>query len=153
MLVNKIIIKQENLEISGATLLSVEEAEKLDSACLKADSLWWLRSPGICFIFAACVDGGSVSEDGLHVGRELAVRPALIISNLGDFKVGDKFTVGEYAFTIISDEYALCDDIIGDSPFRENDKADNADDYEASDIKKYVDDWFEKQFVSEYRQA
>ena len=147
MFVNKITTERKSLEITGATLLSVEEAKKLDSACLKvfgACDAWWLRSHGFYAYNAACVFGeyGIVTSDGDGVGEELGVRPALIISNLGDFEVGDKFEVGEYAFTIISDDYALCDDIIGSSPFREDYEADDANDYEASDIKKYVDDWF-----------
>ena len=152
MFVNKIIktTKRKSLGITGATLLPVEEAKKLDSDYLKDDDTWWLRSPGIFVFDAACVDGedGTVDVCGYNVVKVFGVRPALIISNLGDFEVGDKFEVGnkfensKYTFTVITDNYALCDNIIGSSPFREDHKADDANDYEKSDIKKYVDEWF-----------
>lgn len=38
--------------------------------------------------------------------------------------------------------HALCDNIIGKCVFREDWKAKEANEYEASDVKKYVDKWF-----------
>ena len=39
--------------ITGATLLSIEEAKNLDKEILKADKAWWLRSPGDNDLLAA----------------------------------------------------------------------------------------------------
>lgn len=134
------------LEITGATLLSVEEAKQLDKEILKASNSWWLGSRGYNVNNAACVygDNGYVDDIGNNVEYSFGVRPALIISNLesSSLKIGDSITFGDHDFTIISDKHALCDDIIGRCAFREDWKAKDANDYEASDVKKYVDDWF-----------
>ena len=134
------------LEITGATLLSVEEARQLDKEILKASSSWWLGSRGDYVRNAACVNGdnGCVLGLGRDVGYRFGVRPALQIENLesSGSSIRDGITFGDHHFIIISDSYALCDDIIGECVFRKDWKAEDANDYETSDIKKYVDDWF-----------
>ena len=134
--------------ITGATLLSVEEAEKLDRGILKASGCWWLRSPGMYGDWAPFVDGvdGDVYDIGRDVDKSFGVRPALIISNLesSNLPMGDNFTFGDHSFTIISDCYALCNDFVGRCAFRKDWKAEDANVYEASDVKKFVDDWFAK---------
>ena len=139
------------MKITGATLLSVEEARQLDKEILKAsDNWWWLRSPSIYDKYynqAACVIGGDgcVYDDGL-VEISVGVRPALCISNLSssDLKIGDKFTFGDRNFIIISDKYALCDEVIGRCAFRKDWEAKDANSYEASDVKVFVDQWFDR---------
>ena len=133
------------LEITGATLLSVEEAKQLDKEILKASGSWWLRSPGFAHK-AAFVSGeyGDIRVHGYPVRESFGVRPALIISDLesSNLKIGGSIAFGNHNFTIISDNYTLCNDIIGECVFRKDWITKDADDYEASDIKKYVDDWF-----------
>lgn len=132
--------------ITGATLLSAEEAKKLDKGILKADKDWWLRSRGFNDNTAACVIGDSGYIDGLFLEYSFGVRPALTISNLetSNLKIGDTITFGNHIFTIISDHYALCNDIIEKCAFRKDWTAINANVYEVSDVKKFVDDWFAK---------
>ena len=72
------------------------------------------------------------------------VRPALEISKSSGYKIGESVDFGGHSFTIISDTYALCDDMIGECAFRKDFKAKNSNEYEASDIKRYVEAWFEK---------
>lgn len=141
------------LEITGATLLSTEEAKQLDKEILKAsDNWWWLRSPSIYDKYynqAAYVEGdyGNLIDYGLNVSLgDIGVRPALCISNLSssNLQIGDKFEFGDRNFTVISDKYALCDESIGECAFRKDWEAENANDYEKSDVKKFVDDWFAK---------
>lgn len=134
------------LEITGATLLSVEEAKQLDENTLKAKDNWRLRSPGFYDYRAAFVYGvnGDVYDSGDGVDQSFGVRPALKINGLesSNLEIGDTITFGDHSFTIISDKYALCDDIIGEYPFRKDWRAKDANNYEASDIKKHIDDWF-----------
>ena len=151
MTVEKIIKTTElkELDITGATLLSIDEAGKLPEDMRRANDIhWWLRSPSYYDYKAAFVDGerGDVSVDGTFVLESFGVRPALEISDLksSDLQIGDQFNYGGRSFTVISDQYALCDEIIERYPFRKNWKAKDANVYEASDIKKFVDDWFEK---------
>ena len=139
------------LEITGATLLSTEEARQLDEKILKSPDVWWLRSRGDDTRSAACVNAcGYVYDSGYDVRQCFGVRPALEINLEGSgLQIGDKFTlpssgtsrlIGDYNFTIISDKYALCDMIVWRSIFREDGGAKDANDYEASDVKKFVDD-------------
>ena len=133
------------LEITGATLLSVEEAKQLDEKILKAPDVWWLRSRGDDDVSAACVNAcGYVYDSGYDVRQCFGVRPALKLSNLegSGLQIGGRFTFGDYNFTVISDKYALCNKIVWRSIFREKGEAKDANSYEVSDVKKYVDDWF-----------
>lgn len=138
------------LEITGATLLSVEEAKQLNGDMLKASEDWWLRSPGHDGGCAACVYGahGSVLNFGDYVKRSFGVRPALTISNLEstNLGIGDSITFGNHSFTIISSKYALCNEIVGKCAFKKYwyELYEPSNDYQNSDVKKYVDRWFEE---------
>lgn len=144
--VEKIVTVHEpcEIEITGATLLTVDEAKSLltinDRAC---ESWWWLRSPGNNQLYAAYVrDDGSVYAYGLRVDSDgVGVRPALKIENLAlpNLKIGDTFCFCGERFKLISARLALCETIIGLSIF---DKSSN--DYDRSEIKAYVDQWFDE---------
>lgn len=134
--------------IESATLLSVEEAEEyLTKEERKYGSWWWLRSPGYDSNDAADVgSGGSVDYggSGVNYGSDY-VRPALTINlESSPFKIGDTFEFGGKTFKIISDKLAFCLEDIGFHCFREDWKASDANVYDVSDVKRYVDEWFEK---------
>lgn len=133
-------------KIEGATLLSVNEAETLlTKEERKHSNWWWLRSPGIYQTYAAYVTyDGSVISFGYYVYTDnFCVRPALRINiENSDFKIGDIFIFGNKRFKIISDDLALCTDDIGNFCFRKNYEAEDANDYDKSDAKKIVDQWF-----------
>lgn len=140
-------LKETNaLHITGATLLSVKEAKNLDEDMLKASSNWWLRSPGGYDILAAFVNGeyGLVHDYGRNVEESFGVRPALKISNLESsiYQIGDTLSFGDHSFTIISKKYALCNEIVEKRPFC--DGYNKTNDYKASDIKVFVDNWFDR---------
>ena len=149
MKVNKIIraTKEEELNITGATLLSVEEAKALPQRLREYSNWWWLRSPGRCSNLAAYVNyDGLVHARGSNVDYTRgAVRPALLISNLesSNLQIGDKFIFGSAEFEIVSKSMAFCLGDIGEHPFRNDWQADDANVYEVSDVKKFVDKWFE----------
>ena len=146
----KIITTTEpiDIDIQGITLLSVEEVEQLPDEMRTATETWWLRSPGDIDDGAADVfgDDGDVNVYGNYVRNTLGVRPALIISNLesSNLEEGDKIQYRGYAWTVILGKYALCDSIIAQKQFREDWKADDANDYEKSDVKKYIEDWLKE---------
>lgn len=148
MEVNKIVNIKEDLDITGATLLSIEEAKKLPIELRGHGDFWWLRSPGYEPYYAAYVSyGGSICDQGSIVSSSLGVvRPALKISNLesSNFQIGDQFVFDGKFFQIILDNLALCLTDIGKCWFRESWKVEDANDYEKSDVKKYVDNWFNK---------
>lgn len=136
----------QNVKILGATLLSKEEVETLltqqERAC---KNWWWLRSPGYESYCAAIVLIGGVSDYGLSVNDDRGcVRPALKIDiSNSDIKIGDTFTFREKVFKVISPELAwMYKDDIGRCVFRKDWKAPDANIYEASDVKKFIDNWF-----------
>lgn len=142
MIVKKLITKEKELEILGATLLSIEEVETLlTQEERKYKNWWWLRSPGIGSDHAAFVyDFGFVNTLGYHIDYTFGtVRPTLIIKLNSNFKIGDIFIFNNKKFKIISKEYAFCLEDIKKTYFS---KYNN--NYEKSNIKKYVDNWFKE---------
>lgn len=137
----------EKLKIIGATLLRINEAEILPDYLRKYNRIWWLRSPGHTQDYAASVYyNGSVSYYGDFVcNNRDAVRPALKISNLksSGLKVGDRFYFGDVEFEVISSDLAFCRTDIGCCAFRKDWEAADANIFESSDVKKFVDEWFE----------
>lgn len=146
MLVKKHTAEGVNLDITGVTLLSIEEAEELPFKFRKYTSRWWLRSPGYNSYYAAFVySNGSVDDFGDYVDLDSnMVRPALQIKNLesSNLKIGDVFYFGGKPFEVISNNLSFCLDCIGFYCFRRDCEASDANDYNKSDVKKYVDDWF-----------
>ena len=144
----KIITTTESIDlnINGITLLSTEEAIKLPINIRISEYPWWLRSPGEYDTYAAIVsvDGEDVFSDGISVDEEFGVRPALKISNLEscNLQIGDIIIMFNYTWTVISNNLILCDKIVGKCKFRENWKAKDANNYEASDVKKWLEKWY-----------
>lgn len=142
------IISKKELDITGITLLSIEECEKHKQHITPIDCVWWLRSPGYSSECAACVhrDGNVLRHRGYvhHIG--IAVRPALQIKNPNYAKLnaGDRFGLFGYDWTVISRELALCDEAIEKHAFREDWRAKDANDYEKSDVKRFVEEWLQE---------
>lgn len=146
------IIKKQHdtadLEIVGATLLSVEEVELVPEDLRSYSTWWWLRSPGCDSEHAASVYRNVPVNDfghGVNHGRG-AVRPALLIKDLesSNLKIGDIILFDNKEFEIISDSLAFCKTGIAHHCFNSDRKKQDANIYETSEIKKFVDKWFEK---------
>ena len=138
------IVKTEvptNLEIEGATLLSVDEARVLPFRLRQHDNWWWLRSPGKDSDYTISVSSGGYDDTSYVYCDCISARPALIIRNFesSNFEIGDIFKFDGKKFEIISKDLAFC---LGDIGLHRFD--DNSNNYEKSAIKKYVDEWFER---------
>lgn len=139
---------EEELEITGVTLLSIEEAEEyLTDEDRKYDYGWWLRTPGYSTTNATDVGyDGSLHYRGTYVTFSFdCVRPALQIKNLesSNLEIGDIFELSGYEFKIISESLAwMHKQDIGCYAF--NDDCGNGNNYETSDVKRLVDAWFER---------
>ena len=130
-----------NLEFTGATLLSVDEAMCYLSREDRENYVeWWLRTKGEWSDAASYVFvNGIISNVGIDIKRQNAIRPALIISNLGEFKVGDIFSIGEYYFKIIRPQMAwMYQQDIGFDIFDNE-----SNNYETSHVKQVIDAWYE----------
>lgn len=142
------VVEASDIKITAATLLSTEEAETLLTQEERAyNNWWWLRSPGYFQYYAANVYfDGSVFHGGYGVyDGDGCVRPALNINiSSSNIKVGDVFMFGGKEFKVISPELAwMHKDDIWRCAFRKERTAPDANVYSASDVKKYVDAWFE----------
>ena len=71
------------MKMSKLFLLSKEEVRKIPKDILSCGDWWWLRSPGIGFVYALYVSSyGNVDRYGNYVYYDYyAVRPALILSS------------------------------------------------------------------------
>lgn len=132
--------------IKNITLLSRDEAEKLPQDIRKFSTWWWLRSVGVDFNSAAYVfDTGIVNYLGYDVNNtDPGVRPALICDNLEslDFKIGDYVTaLGKIWQYIGNDMILLSGEPLTRMAFRKESDAPDANVYEKSDVKKYLDNW------------
>ncbi len=138
----KMIPKFEPDEVEEIILLSIEEWEKAKKIPTVPDhtSRWWLRSPGensdcACYIDYFGYVYGYCNTDLTVIG----VRPTFKIPGLS-FNVGEKIFVGNTLCTVIYSEYILSDSIICKHRFDEN-----TNDYNKSEIKKFINsDEFKK---------
>ena len=133
------------LDVKEITLLSADEYRKNIDYILTVNHWWWLRSPGYesdLALLVSCV--GALLDYGYFVYFDSGwVRPALRVSNLKslDLKLGDDLGIANRDWTVISDDLVLADEPIGRCVFRKNWKAEDANDYNASDVKKYLENW------------
>ena len=137
----KTVEVESDIAFNGATLLSLDEAEDFLTEDERMYSLcWWLRTPGSYSYYTCYVSSNGYVRyygDGVSYNNN-GIRPALKISNLGDFKVGEMFNIGSYQFKIISPNLAwLYKQDIGKTVFG------TTNDYEKSHAKKVIDSWYE----------
>ncbi len=149
MKAEKLVIStvETNIEIIEVTLLSIEEYEACKDRVPKVGDWWWLRSPCSIGNYAVYVNTDGSIYYASFLGNHLStIRPALRIRNpkSASHQIMDKFNLAGYTWTVVSEDMALCDNIIGRTFFREDWKATDASVYEASDIKKWLDRWVKK---------
>ncbi len=134
--------KDDILEI---TLLSAEEMDAAKENIPIFEGWWWLRTPGARSDYVRCVNPeGDIDNDGRFVcGDMVGVRPALRIRPASaDLPIGSKFLFGELSWTVIAPGLALCDGYLCTMYFRKFYQEADANMYETSDIRKYLNEWF-----------
>lgn len=142
----------DKIKITGVTLLSETEANTLLTKEERAyKNSWWLYTHGDDSKYAYSIDyDGYINCFGRNVNYSgISVRPTLKINIIDPCVLkGDTFRFGGHEFKIISSELAwMHKDDIGSRPFRYDYEADDANDYEASDVKNYIEEWFNKTIV------
>ena len=148
--VAKQITELKNIEIEGITLLSEEEFRAYNDFIPNISRKWWLRTLNYEDpVRAKVVDEKSVVSYPTCISVFIRVRPALIIDfNPDDFKPGNVFEFRDKTWTIISCYLAICNDDIGDYCF--NDASRETNEYETSDIKKHIEQWFTSKTTNKY---
>ena len=135
--------------IEDVTLLSVEEYKEHQDVIHSVRTPWWLRSPGYDTYRAVTVlRNGSVHYYGDSVYRsDFAVRPALKLGTTRGLNVGTVFELAGQKWTLIDDNLAICNGSVGQTYFRDDVEALDANDYEKSDIKKWLANWAEEKGI------
>ena len=141
----KYIPQEINLDVTEVTIPSIEEIKKIKmNFDIDCDCTWWLRPSGnnshnVPYI----TDLRDVFETDLYVHFEYGVRPLLRITNLesSNLKLGDKIEIFGEKFTIVLEGRALADSVVGYSAFRKDWRAEDANDYEKSDLKSWLENW------------
>lgn len=170
MIATKLTPSQVNLEVTGITILSVDEAKRIPISIRKSahrydwqqTSQWWLRTPGLTRKAAYVFPDGKINTDGAYVdcgiSQSIGVKPVLTVANLTELKLGrgSKVNLAGLTWTVINEQMLLCDHIVGTLNFRDygscNDRyyeiesrntipVEELNDFEHSDIKKYLDRW------------
>ena len=142
-------------KIKDITLLSMAEAHKLgiaNSKLFKCDYGYWLRSQGKYIYSAALVLDNKIDPDGDYVENAYAIRPALIIEPNTSFRINDNFKLGNYTWTIISDNLAFIDGFIkysDNTPLRLPFNTEgNGSDFKNSEIKKFLDEFLHNKLLN-----
>lgn len=154
-------------DICGATMLSEKEyISFLDSSDFHSSNgfSFWLREPfndfddgfppGI-YCMSVVNYNGYVNHLGYSMdAKYVHVKPALILSTISDMKDGDSFVFDDQVYNVIlGGQYALCEGSLGSHPFdsRELDFFGSTECcYENSDVKKFIDSWYEESFIKEF---
>lgn len=157
MIVKKQIVKEEdtNVIFYGITLLSKEEyLEHINLISNIVEVWWWLRSPGLIQSCASYVDLDGSRRYNYVDGGSGCVRPVLV-GNLksSNLERGAKFNLAGHIWTVLNDELALCDESVGRTCFRKDWKASDANNYDTSDIKKWLYNWAEENMICFMMQA
>ena len=152
------ITKEEKINILGITLIEDEEYINNNDIISFLGERWWTKTPcdvswGTGKYYVRVVeDHGGVPNAG--VKSYLAVRPALIVSSDSKtIKRGDKIYFGGISWTAITGVNSillLADESIGKEQFRAGIRAKDANDYEKSKIKKWLEEWYED-FLTNYK--
>lgn len=135
-----------DLKITGATIPSVQEVTpySLDVRAIPAN-YWWLKSDDFRNVPVACCDReGYVDyiENNDFLSDIWNVRPVLTFEN-SNMQKGDRFVFGCYEFAVYTEGRAICCTDIGASQYTDDYTRSDAMDYESSDIKKFVDKWYD----------
>ena len=145
MIVERLSPQKVEVHFTGITLLSKDEYESNFDIIEPLDHWWWLRSPGYFKETAEYVarDGSVKYRYVNFISQD--VRHVLI----GNFKSsgllrGDKFELANFMWTVLTDDIALCDKSVGSTYFRMKYYVNNANDFDASDIKEWLYDWADK---------
>ncbi len=150
MIVKRTVTQLINIDIQEITLLSEEAFIKAKKFIKPINNCWWLQSPGASSEVVACVSYNFNCIFGCIVNNSnVFVRPALRIGNLktSNLRIGSSFRMGSYVWTVISDELALCDEAVGKSAYREDWQAKDANEYEVSNVKKWLEKWTEEKGI------
>lgn len=140
------------IRINGITLPDRADYEKYRELMPELDYMWLKSIPEF---YGINTDVAEMVGYGRNITRcrtdfSWAVCPILIIEkDPNTFDVGDTFEFAGHQFKILSNEYAMCMDPIGESEFNHDWERSDSGDYARSDVKAFLEKWIEKELVLE----
>lgn len=146
----KIDVNIVELTIPGIDDIAGLKRKELVTANAKEDR-WWLKSPGYISHYAAHVNKGTINYDGSYVLAERGVRPMIVFSD-DTLEKGEEFQFLGNGWMVIAPGKALCESIVGETAFRADWKVQGSNDFEASDLKKWLRLWYDNALAS-YKKA
>lgn len=136
------------LKVTGVTLLSTDEYQINKEFIIPLGLKWWLRSPSsdLSDLVGTVYENGRVYYTVTDVDT-CYVRPVLKcdLEALG-IKPGEKLKIKNQKYIALIGNYLLKLECICNSAFRLDYEADDANIYDASDIKKIVETWYQLEF-------
>lgn len=136
--------------VTGVTLLSKKEYEgNFNLVELPPDDNWWWTRTVAYGTHVVCVvenvEGRICFADVGDGG--ICIRPALKCDlSAAGLKPRDKVVLKGQSYTVLRGNLLLKDESIGKDCFREDWEALDANVYETSDVKKYIEEWYKEEF-------
>lgn len=123
-------------------LLSIEEFREYADHIPKIMCLWWLRSPGVARSVGSYVSLTSYEafDFGIRVNTAgIAVRPALRLNDKQkSLEIGDRFIEAWFPWIVIGDDIAIAEMPVAFLRFDEE-----SNNYETSDVRRFLLGWYE----------
>ena len=143
MPVKHAVMRTCRLSLRGARIPTLAEYELFSGRIPMCRNTWPLDARGDKLIDVKIVDRfGSVRDK--NCTYQMGIRPLIEVSCAEDagIRVGDKFYIGDFAFTLVTEYSALCDICIAMSAF------DLRSPYYCDSLaKRVVDNWYAKQIL------
>ena len=151
---NDVFFFTDWVDILRADLLKKEDLSWVPFSIKQYRKCWWVNIPDEDN--PQKVKVGDVCGHVIFsktVNRFFAVRPALRIdaSQSRYIKRGDMFTFGGKRFYVATDDFAFCLSDIGNCAFSSHMMMSTAQNYNNSDIKQWIDNWFSNSMIEACR--
>lgn len=131
------------MKIKDITLLTADEYEKYKLLIPDINTRWWLlpqTQNTICYVD----ENGAISNNGYANSNICYVRPVLKIAD-HNMRQGTLITVFDLLWIVLDENLAICSKAIG----KENFNTSSNSSWEASSLKKMLDEWFANQCKKE----
>ena len=141
----KVVYERFPIDVKEITLLTLAEYEAYKEYIPRSfDGAWWLRTPAKKPKYAKkphmCLVDYKALVDTRPIAESCGVRPAMVFE-ADQIEVGDNFELLDRGWTVIADGLAICDQVVYHSEFQGVWNEADADCYETSRVKNYLDRW------------
>ena len=137
--------------IKEITLLTIEDAKRLNRLILASPKWWWLRSPGINQRCVSLVQAnGDIYHTGVEVNSALGgVRPALKINGIEqlNLNIGDRVCCLNHTWFYVGNDLILFEYLAGVCKYN---YMRNGNEFDGSIIQTLLTHWLSKELDAYY---